>query len=198
MNWKERKSMNHMTRAILYGRITAAFVCLLVIGPRVVRAQVVSNPGNVSLNAVVDDSLGIYVSASNVNFNLIPGTGPTAGTPTVTVTTTWTLHPGGTPTLSLYGFFASSTAALSNGAGIDIPSANVLAGINGGAPTAFTQTGPLGGANASLQIFSIPISGVNKNSSRNDTLDLYIDLTSQPSLPAGVYTGVLSLQARAL
>jgi len=191
--------MNRTIQGMRDGRIAAAFLCLLVIGARAAQAQISSNPVGVTLNATVDDSIAVTVSASNVGFNLIPGTGPTAGTPTVTVTTSWNLHPGGTPTLSLYGFFSSSAAALTSGApGGDIPSANVLAGINGGAPAAFTQTGPLGAAGASLQIFFIPISGVNKNSSRNDTLDLFINLTSQPGLPTGTYTGVLSLQAQAL
>lgn len=189
--------MKRILQAMLDRRIAAAFLCLLVIGPRVAQAQISSNPVSVALSAVVDDSIGINVSASNVNFSLIPGTGPTAGVPAVTVTTSWKLNPGGKPTLSLYGFFASSTA-LSNGAGSNIPSANVLAGVNGGAPAAFTQTGPLGAAGASLQIFSLVISGVNKTGTRNDTMNLYINLTSQPNLPAGAYTGVLSLQARAL
>jgi hypothetical protein len=171
-------------------------LCLLVIGQRTGQAQVVSNPGNVALNALVQDSLAVTVSAPNVNFSLVPGTGPTAGAPAVTVTTTWKLHPGGSPTLSLYGFFSSSTAALSNGPNT-IPSANVLAGINGGAPAAFTQTGPFGAGGASLQIYSLLITGINKNGTRSDTLDLYINLTSQPNLPAGTYTGILSLQAQA-
>ena len=190
--------MNRMTRAVLDGRIAVAFLCLLVIGPRVAQAQIISNPSNVVLNALVMEYVAINVSAANVNFNLVPGTGPTAGAPTVTVTTTWDMNPGGKPTLSLYGFFTSSAAALTNGVGGDIPTANVLAGVNGGAPAAFTQTGPIGAAGASLQIFSLVISGLNKSGTRNDTLDLYINLTSQPSLPAGTYTGVLSLQARAL
>lgn len=189
--------MNCVTQAMRVGRIAAAFLCVLGIGLRAAQAQVVSNPGNVALSAVVQSSLSISVSASNVNFNLVPGSGPTAGVPTVTVSTNWTLHPGGSPTLSLYGYFASSTAALSNGGGLNIPSANVLAGVNGGAPAAFNQTGPFGAGGASLQIYSLVITGVNKNSSRNDTLDLYINLTSQPNLPAGTYTGLLNLQAQA-
>ena len=190
--------MNRIMQAMLDRRIAAALLCLLGIGARAAQAQISSNPVNVTLNATVDDSIAITVSASNVSFILVPGTGPTAGAPTVTVTTNWKLRPGGSPTLSLYGFFASSTTALTDGAGDDIPSANVRAGVNGGAPAAFTQTGPLGAAGASLQIFSLSITGVNKTGTRNDTLDLYINLTSQPNLPAGTYTGVLSLQARAL
>ena len=190
--------MNRMMRASLIGPIATAFLSLLAIGPRVALAQVISNPTNVTLNAVVTESVATSVNSANVNFNLVPGTGPTAGVPVVTVTTSWDLNPGGKPTLSLYGAFASSTAALSNGAGKNIPSANVLAGVNGGALAAFNQTGPFGAAGASLQIFSVVISGLNKKATRNDILGLYIDLTSQPNLPAGTYTGVLSLQVRVL
>lgn len=188
--------MNRRIGKMCGWRMVAGLLCLLAIGAPGAWAQINSNPSNVALNALVQDSLMISVSVPNVNFNLVPGSGPTAGVPTVTVTTTWQLKPGGKPTLSLYGYFASSTAALTNGAGNDIPSANVLAGVNSGAPAAFNQTGPVGAAGASLQLYSLIISGINKSGTRNDTLDLYIDLTSQPNLPAGVYTGVLNLQAR--
>jgi hypothetical protein len=53
----------------------------------------------------------------------------------------------------------------------------------------------LGGAAAALQIYSVP--GVT-NGTRNDTLALSINLTSQGTLPAGAYTGTLSLQAQAI
>ena len=174
----------------------AAAVLLLVIGRGYVEAQVVSNPGNVALQAVVQNSLSVTVNNTNVNFNLVPGSGPTPGAPTVTVTTKWTLHPGGSPVLSLYGYFASSTAALSNGPN-GILSTNVLAAVNGGAPAPFNQTGPFGAAGASLRIYSLVITGVNKNGTRNDTLGLSINLTSQPTLPVGTYNGVLRLQAQA-
>jgi len=188
--------MNHAMKTLWSGRLATAMLCLLVIGQKYAPAQVVSNPGNVVLNAAVQDSIAISVSAPSVGFSLVPGTGPTAGAPTVTVTTNWKLKPGGSPVLSLYGFFSSSTAALTNGPN-NIPSANVLAGVNGGAPAGFTQTGPFGAGAASLQIYSLVITGVNKNGTRNDTLDLYINLTSQPNLPPGTYTGILSLQAQA-
>jgi len=191
------KSMNRVIQAVRFGGMAGAFLVLLGM-PHVAQAQFVSNVGNVTLNASVQDFIAVNVNAAAVNFFLVPGTGPTAGAPTVTVTTTWNLNPGNKPTLSLYGYFASSAGALTSGAGNNIPSANVLASINGGAPAAFTQSGPFGAAGASLQIFSILISGLNKNGTRSDTLNLLINLTSQPSLPAGTYTGVLNLQARAL
>jgi hypothetical protein len=61
-----------------------------------------------------------------------------------------------------------------------------------------TGTGPFGAAGASLQIVAVPITGSNKNSSRVDTLQFNINLSTLPSLPAGTYSGVLNLQAQSL
>ncbi|MGH9782568.1 MAG: hypothetical protein ACRD88_00135 [Terriglobia bacterium] len=190
--------MNRMIQAVQNGGTAAAFLSLLALAPGAAQAQFNSNLGNVALNAVVQQSISVSVSAAAVNFNLVAGTGPTAGGPTLTVTTNWSLNPGGGPTLSLYGYFASSTAALTNGAGSNIPSANVLSSVNAGAPVGFTGSGPFGAAGGSRQIFSQGITAANKSGTRNDTLDLFINLTAQPNLPAGSYTGVLSLQAQAL
>jgi hypothetical protein len=198
MALEREKSMNRMMQAARIGGMTGALLVLLGMAPRAAQAQFNSNLGNVTLNALVQDYIAVNVNVAAVNFFLVPGTGPTAGAPVVTVTTTWNMNPGNKPTLSLYGYFASSAAALTSGAGNNIPSANVLASVNGGAPAAFLQSGPFGAAGASLQIFSLVISGLNKNGTRNDTLNLLINLTSQPNLPAGVYSGVLNLQARAL
>ena len=63
--------------------------------------------------------------------------------------------------------------------------------------TAFTQNGVggIGTVGASLQLFSVGITGLNKNFTRNDTLSLQIDLTTAPQQPAGIYTGTLLIQA---
>ena len=146
------KPMNRNTQARQNAWRALAFLVLLgtlLVIPSTSRAQSLSNITNLTLNAVVQQSISVTVSAVAVNFNLVPGTGPTAGAPTVTVTTNWALNPAGSPTMSLYGYFTSSTAALTNGAGNNIPSANVLTSINAGAPGAFTGSGPFGAAGAS-------------------------------------------------
>ena len=151
---------------------------------------------NVVLNAVVNQSIAVSVSAAAVNFNLVPGTGPTAGAPTLTVTTNWSVSAN--PVMSLWGYFTAAAAALTDGAGNNIPTANVLGSVNAGGAVAFTATGPFGAAAASQQLYQQVITPATRTGTRNDTLDLSINLTTLPNLPAGTYTGTLSLQAQAL
>jgi len=104
-------------------------------------------------------------------------------------------------TVNLYGYFASSTVALTDGASHNIPSSAVFGQVTTGVPTsftAFTQTGPFGGAGASLHLFSQGITVSNVSSTRTDNLSLRIDLTSAPQTSAAVYTGTLQIQAQAL
>jgi len=173
--------------------LSLALLGILTMLPGSSQAQVNSNVASVTLNALVADYIAVSVNALNVNFNLVPGTGPTAGIPSLTVTTDYSLAGG--PTLALWGSFASSASALTDGGGNDIPSGNVLGDVNGGGAAAFAGSGPFGGAGAGLQIFTLPGAG---SSTRNDTLDLSIDLTTQGALPPGAYTGTLNLQAQAL
>jgi hypothetical protein len=168
----------------------------LVVFPFRALAQVNSNVGNVILNANVQDSISVSLGVGTVNFSLLPGAAVT-GTPQVPITTSWNLKPAGGPTVSLYAYFDSSTVALTDGTD-NIPSADVLGSFNSGGFTALTQTGPFGAAGASLLLFSEAISGVNKIKTRNETLDVRIDLTGLPSLPAGTYTGTMRIQAQAL
>ena len=99
--------------------------------------------------------------------------------------------------LKLYAFFSSSTAALSDGAGHNIPSADFQISDNGGAFAALTNTVAFGGANAGLQVSSVRILGNNKTGTNSDVMTFNINLAPLPSLPAGVYTGTLTIQAQA-
>jgi hypothetical protein len=47
-------------------------------------------------------------------------------------------------------------------------------------------------------LFTLPLTLLNIVGTRTDNLNLKIDLTSKPLLPAGTYTGTLTLQAQAL
>lgn len=70
-----------------------------------------------------------------------------------------------------------------------------------GAPTsytAFSQSNTLGTASGGLQLFTQAISSTNRTSTRTDNLNLQINLTTLPQLPAGTYTGIITLQAQAL
>jgi hypothetical protein len=107
-----------------------------------------------------------------------------------------------TCTINVYGYFTSANAALSGGSPIvNIPSSEVLGQVTTGIPTsytAFTQSNPFGGAGASLELVSQSFFIISGGSSRTDPLQLEIDLTSQPQLPAGAYSGTLYIQAQSL
>jgi hypothetical protein len=100
--------------------------------------------------------------------------------------------------LNIYAFFSSSAAALSDGAGDNIPSSSFEISDNGGAFTALTNTTPFGGANAGLQLGSVKILGNNKQGTRTDTMNFNINLTALPQLPAATYTGTVTIQVQVI
>jgi hypothetical protein len=109
------------------------------------------------------------------------------------------LQPGRTA-VKLYAYFDSSTIALvhTNAANTsDVPSSAVEIGVNGGALSPVSSTVAFGAANAGLQLFNVSITGLNKNSSRTDTLAFNINLGSLAQLPADTYNGTLHIQAQA-
>jgi hypothetical protein len=173
-------------------------ISLLILLPGVMGSAVInSNVSTVTLAGTLLESLTIAAAPGAVTFNLTSGSAATGSVPVV-VTTIWVL--GATRTsVDVYGSFASAASALNDGAGDDIPSSDVLGQVTTGLPTsytAFTQTGPFGAAGASLKLFSQAISVANLSGLRNDNLTLKIDLTNT-SVPAGVYTGTLNIQAQA-
>ena len=175
-----------------------AALALSVLLSRPALSQANSNQASVLLTATLLEAVTVTALPSAVNFNLASGSTADGSTP-VAITTVWVL--GATrSSLKLYGSFDSSTAALTDGGGDDIPSADVLGQVTtGSAPTytPFTQTAPFGAAGAGLQLFSQGITIANLTGTRTDNLNLRIDLTSL-SIPAGVYIGTLHIQAQAL
>lgn len=161
-------------------------------------AQVLnSGASTISLQAVLNDSITVSLSSSAVNFNLTPGGASNPGSVGVTATTSWLLKPSA-GNLSLYAFFSSSTAALTDGAGDNIPSADFQISDNAGPFTALTSTVPFGAANAGLQLWSFKITGNKRTGTATDNLNFNINLSTLPSLPAGTYTGTLTIQAQAI
>lgn len=163
-----------------------------------------SNTASVSLTATLPESLTIAATPSAVTFNLVAGSTANGSAP-VAITTTWVLN-GSRSTVTLTGWFSSSSQALA-GTGSSpsyIPTSEILGQVTTGSPasyTAFTQTtsgGALGVTGASLVLFQNSITGTNRSATRTDNLNLEINLTSQPQLPADTYTGTLNLQAQAL
>jgi hypothetical protein len=134
---------------------------------------------------------------------LLLSKGVATGSSAVAVTTTW----GGgaclfTCAIKLYAYFSNATAALSGGTPVvNIPSSAVLGQMPTGTPTAytaFTQSNPIGGAGASLLLFTQSYAFIAPAGNRTDALNLEINLASQPQLPAGTYSGTLFIQAQSL
>jgi hypothetical protein len=161
-------------------------------------AQVLnSGASTITLQAVLSQSLSLTLSGNAVNFNLTAGSGSNPGSTSITATTTWTLRPS-VGSVKVYAFFSNSASALTDGAGNNIPSADFQISNNGGAFTALTNTVPFGGANAGLQLSSTPILGNNRTGTRSDLMNFNINLAPLPNLPAGGYTGTLTIQAQAI
>ena len=149
-----------------------------------VHAQVKnSGASTIALQAVLSDSITLTLSGNAVNFTLVAGSASNPGNTSITATTSWALKPS-VGSLNLYAFFSTSTAALNDGAGNKIPSADFQVSDNAGAFAALTNTVPFGGANAGLQLSSIKILGNNRTGTRNDVMNFNINLTTLPSLPA--------------
>jgi hypothetical protein len=159
-------------------------------------AQLNSGAQPIALNATLSETLSVGLSANTVNFSLTPGSAANAGSTGVTATTTWVLKPGRTA-VGVYAYFASAAAALTDGAGNNIPSSAFTIADNAGAPAALTNTVAFGGANGGLQLANVAITGANKNSNRTDAMTFNINLTTLPQLPANTYTGTLNIQAQA-
>jgi hypothetical protein len=195
-NWRGRQPSPLRNRARCFGSIDIAapllVLFLLLLSHRAL-GQVNSNTVSITLNASLAETLTVAATPATVTFTLVAG-GTAVGTPTVAVTTTWVL--GSRTNVNLFGYFATTTAALTGG-GNNIPTSEVLGQLNGGGYSAFTATGALGPAGAGLDLFTQSITSANKSANRSDTLGLEINLTSQPQLPAGSYTGTLTLQAQA-
>jgi hypothetical protein len=117
----------------------------------------------------------------------------------VTLQTAWNVSPGQTNTVKLIAYFSVPAQAMLGGT-TQIPSSRILGRMTTGIPVAYTAmtqnaVGGVGTAGGSLQLFTVNISGANKNDARTDNLDLRLDLTGFPTLPAGSYAGVLNIQA---
>jgi len=166
------------------------------------QAGLSSNIATVSLSAVKSPSLTVTVNSGGTqNISSITD-GTTNDFPSsVNITTAWDVNPSAA-SVSLVGYFATPTAALTNGT-FNIASSSVKGKVTtAGAPgapatfTAFTNNavGVVGTAGGSLTLFTETITGANKASSRTIDLALQLDLTSQTTTP-GLYTGTLNLRA---
>jgi hypothetical protein len=142
-------------------------------------------------------SLTVSASPTAVSFALVHGGAATASAP-VAVTTSYVSAVSLNGSLTLYAYFSSPTSALTGGApSSSIPSSDIFGQVTTGTPTsytAFSQTTPYSGASG-LQLFNTTTIAF-PTASRTDNLNLKIDLTATPQLPAATYTGTLTLEAQ--
>ena len=141
-------------------------------------------------------TLSISLNSHNVNFNLVHGSANNVGSNPVSVTTSWVLG-NRNRTLTVYSYFADANNALT-GPGVNIPSSALSISVNGTAFRPLVYTEVYGGANAGRHVvLDIPIAGTGN---RTDSIVFNLDLSTGtlPQLPAGTYTGTLSIQAQAL
>ena len=162
--------------------------------PSQAKAQLNSNLATINLNAVLNSGLTVTAAPGLVNFNLARN-GTATGSSAITITTSWRL-PLIFGNIVEYAYFTNPVAALTDGAGDNIPSANVSGSFNGGAYTAFTGTSPLA-AGSSVTLFTQFFFILFTNpGTRTDALNLQINTTGL-NLPSATYTGVLHIQAQA-
>jgi hypothetical protein len=172
------------------------------------QAQINSNLGTVVLNATMTESLTVTVTGgATVNFTLLPNTAANAGSTTSTIQTAWVLRRGRTQ-VSVWAWVPNGAAALTNGAGGNLPASAVSAAAAGsgsaGGPLNTVVSGGAGvpafvtpAAATGVQIGQIRIRRRNRTGNTTTTLIWNINTTSVPQLPAATYTGTVNIQAEA-
>ena len=162
----------------------------------------------VFLDATVLESLNVTVTGgATVNFALLPKTAANAGSTTSTIRTTWVLRRGRTQ-VSVWAWVPNGAAALTNGAGGNIPASAVSAAAagSGSAGGALNTVASGGGgvrafvppaAAAGVQIGQLRIRRRTRTSNTTTTLTWNINTMGVPQLPAATYTGTVNIQAEA-
>ncbi len=179
-------------------KFAVAAMIIFGIGSRQVKAQAVKvNHPMVVKPQLSTGTITLSANPSQITFKLVRA-GPASSSSGISITT---VASGLTlvSSASLYGYF-TTTSALSDSNGDIIPASDVFGLCTTGTPTtytAFTQTGPFNASSSALLVWRTS-NLATLNSGRTDTLQLMIDLTSIPELPAGSYTGTLMLQVQAL
>jgi hypothetical protein len=152
----------------------------------------------IALTATLAESLTVTLSGNAVNFTLNAGTAANPGSTGITATTAWVLQPGRT-VVTVDAYFANAAAALTDGAGNNIPSSAFQISNNSGVAAPLTGTVAFGAANGGLRLRTTNITGTNRRFSVTDAMTFNIDLTGPglDQLPAATYTGTLNIQAQA-
>src|SRR4051812_45053328 len=128
MNTREKYSMHSFKK---YATLAAVLACFTVLAGSFASAQVLnSGAQTIALNATLPESLTVGLSGNAVTFPLVAGSATNAGSTNITATTTWVLKPSRTA-VKVFAYFASSAAALTDGAGNNIPSSAFFINDNG-------------------------------------------------------------------
>lgn len=164
---------------------------------------------NVQLTATLAESISVNVqSGTSVSFGLTSNTASNAGSTTSSIKTSWSLATGRTA-VTVWAWVPNGAAALTDGAGDNIPASavsvtpsgsgittqvalnNVVSG-GAGVPTFIAPAAATG-----AQIGNVAITATNRASSTTTTLTWNIDTTVVPQLPAATYNGTVNIQAQA-
>jgi len=181
----------------------SAVVAALALWAPALRAQIglTSGPTTVALTATKAASVSLSLpvgTSATLSGALV--TGPN-DLPSIPVTTTWEVDPQRTAAVSLVAYFQQPARALASTTAA-IPASAVLGRVPSGGPKAFAPfvgaalpagSSMAGTAGGTLVLFTQPISDGNAVGGRSDNLQVRIDLTGSPELPAGSYTGILNL-----
>lgn len=180
-----------------------AVLVALALWPASADAQIglASASATVALSATKASSVSVSLPGGNAA--TLPGalvTGPNDFSP-FPVTTAWDVDPAHTSAVALVAYFDQPARALI-GPQAAIPSTAVYGRVPTGGPKSFSPfTGAAlvagqaraGTAGGTLVLFTQAISGANPLGGRSDDLQVRIDLSGAPDLPAGTYTGTLNL-----
>ena len=162
-----------------------------------------SNLQTVTLTATKPSSVTISLPAGQTATLPGPLLAGVNDLPPIAIETGWEVDPSHTASVSLVAYFEQPTRALVSGAGA-IPANAVQARMPAGTAQSFTTFAGVpivaggteaGVAGASVVLFTTPIGPANAIGFRADHLQVRIDLTQFPALPAGTYTGTLHLVA---
>jgi hypothetical protein len=194
-----KKEGNKMLNKLkqLFAVLLALALTVGVVLPANAQAAVTATPASVSLSYTIGESLTVSALPASVTF-----TGATPTTGAITVTTTWVLASTRTAVNVNFGL-GSVSAALVNGSN-NIPVSKVFLNTNGSAYGNCTQAG---GADSTLTGMLVvgaicnngiaqAITTANDAGSRSDTVTL--QLQGLGALPAGTYTGTLTVVADAI
>lgn len=194
------KSFSNFVRPIHKGTFAALFISTMIAiagMPTAAAAQQHSNVAAANLTMTIGESITIIPPSQTVTLNYTQGQTTTPPS-TFQVTTLWQLANTHT-TLHINWFFATSSAALTAGAGANIPASQVFSNANGGAYSDCAHANdPLvpsavSGATCNVGIV-IPLSAANYSAQETDTIGVELQGLSA-ALASGTYNGVLSIQA---